>query len=75
MVTLFSHDINDTLVDGIKNVLKTDGSVKVVNTHETFYGFGFDKDLQNALKDTGCTIECTKYDKFCGFPCEFVVTR
>ena len=58
----------------IKEILRTEGKVEVVNQYETFYGVGFDRWFREQLKDIDCTIEVTGYNKWYGYPWEYIVT-
>lgn len=74
METIYSHDVDDQLIDRIEAALYDGKSVKVVNTHETVYGWGFDKELEDALAGDDCFVKCVGHDSFEGFPKEFIVS-
>ena len=74
METIFSHNVDDQLIDRVEAQLYEGKSVKVINTHETIYGWGFDKELEDALIGDDCYIKCVANDPFEGFPKEFIVS-
>lgn len=74
MDTIYSHDVDDQLIDWVEAKLYQGKSVKVINTHETIYGWGFDKELEDAFVGDDCIIKCVEYDTFEGFPKTFIVS-
>ena len=74
METIFSHNVDDQLIDRVEAQLYERKSVKVINTHETVYGWGFDKELEEFLAGDDCTIKCVANDLFEGFPKEFIIS-
>ena len=74
METIYSHDVDDQLIDRVEAQLYEGKSVKVINTHETVYGWGFDKELEEFLAGDDCTIKCVAKDPFEGFPKEFIIS-
>ena len=40
MEKIFSHNVDNELVKQVEALLKKGESVRVINTHETFYGWG-----------------------------------
>ena len=74
METIYSHNVDKELISKVVASLNAGKSVKVVNTHETFYGWGYDRHLKEALKDQDCKIECIEHDHIEGFPSVFIVS-
>ena len=74
METIFSYNVDDQLIDRVEAQLYQGKGVKVINTHETVYGWGFDKELEESLIDDDCTIKCVANDTFEGFPKEFIIS-
>lgn len=74
METIFSRNVDDQLIDRVEAQLYEGKSVKVINTHETVYGWGFDKELEEFLAGDDCTIKCVANDPFEGFPKEFIIS-
>lgn len=74
MVTIRTRSNDSRAIKDIKIALSQKKTVIVKNAHETFYGFGFKKWLEEALEDTPCNIKVTENDRFYGFESKLVIT-
>ncbi len=73
-MTVYTRQGNRKAIAEIKGLLAKGLTVEVHNQHETFYGFGFDRWLEESMADTPCTIKATAQDRYLGFASEFIVS-
>lgn len=61
-------------LEATREALLKEGIVEVVNQYETFYGVEFDGWLRKGLADLDCTFKITSYNKWEGYPWNYIIT-